>query len=156
MLVRTKYFGDLDLDESKIITFKHGLFGFEEYKKFTLLYDNEVDEPPAISWLQSCDEISLALPVMNPLIVEPSYNPIVSEETIGDLGEFTEKNTMLLVTVTIPSDIKQMTVNLKAPFIIHTDTRQAAQVVVDNPEYKIKHAIYDCLQKMNKKEGELC
>ncbi|HWT26376.1 MAG TPA: flagellar assembly protein FliW, partial [Mobilitalea sp.] len=38
MLARTKHFGEINLDESKIITFDNGILGFEEYKKYTILY----------------------------------------------------------------------------------------------------------------------
>lgn len=39
MLIQTKYFGEIDLTEDKIITLERGLFGFEEFKKYTILYD---------------------------------------------------------------------------------------------------------------------
>lgn len=32
MLVKTKYFGEINLSEDKIITMERGMFGFEEYK----------------------------------------------------------------------------------------------------------------------------
>ena len=41
MLVKTKFFGEVDLPEEKIITFDRGLIGLENYKKFTILYDCE-------------------------------------------------------------------------------------------------------------------
>ena len=40
MLVKTKYFGEINLSEDKIITMERGMFGFEEYKKYTLLSQN--------------------------------------------------------------------------------------------------------------------
>ena len=41
MLIDTRYFGEIDMDEKKIVHFEHGLFGFEEYKDYTILYDSE-------------------------------------------------------------------------------------------------------------------
>ena len=41
MLVKTKFFGEVDLPEEKIITFERGLIGLADYKKFTILYDCE-------------------------------------------------------------------------------------------------------------------
>ena len=38
MLVKTKFFGEVDLPEEKIITFERGLIGLADYKKFTILY----------------------------------------------------------------------------------------------------------------------
>ena len=66
MNVKTRHFGDVEIDDSKVITMDNGLFGFENYKKYVLLYDSSSDEIPNIQWLQSLDEELLALPVMIP------------------------------------------------------------------------------------------
>ncbi len=152
MLVKTKYFGEIDLGEDKVLYFEKGLFGFEELKRYTILYDSEAEERPAISWLQSLDEPALALPVMNPGLVKPDYNPVVEDETLTYMGEITEDNLILLVTVTVPADITQMTINLKAPIVINADTRKGGQVVAENQDYLIKYAIYDILQKSKQKQ----
>ena len=60
MLVKTRFFGEVDLPEEKILTFEHGLIGLGEYKKFTILYDCD-KEDSNISWLQSVEEPSFAL-----------------------------------------------------------------------------------------------
>ena len=44
MLTKTKYFGQVDLDENKILNFEEGILGFEDYKRWTILYDVEEDE----------------------------------------------------------------------------------------------------------------
>ena len=44
MLVQTKYFGEIDLTEDKIITLEQGIMGFENFKKYTILFDNEEDK----------------------------------------------------------------------------------------------------------------
>lgn len=147
MLVKTKYFGEIDLDEEKILDFEKGLFGFEELKRFTILYDCEGDERPAVSWLQSLEEPALSIPIMSPNIVKPDYNPVVEDETINYLGELNEENLVVFVTLTAPSDPKQSTVNLKAPIVINADTRKGAQVVAENADYLIKYPIYDIVKK---------
>ena len=43
MVVETKWFGTIDISEDKIITFDMGIMGFEDYKKFTFIYDSERD-----------------------------------------------------------------------------------------------------------------
>ncbi len=155
MLVKTRYFGDIELNEDKIITFEYGLFGFEEYTRFALLYNSEAEERPSISWLQSVEEQSLALPVMIPTIVMPDYNPIVEDEVLGTLGDWNEENTSVLVTVTVPKDITLMTTNMKAPILINTDNMKGCQVVVENPDYEIRYKIYDLLKGADtgKEEG---
>lgn len=145
MLIKTRYFGEIDLAEDKIITFDSGLMGFEEYKKYTLLFDSDEEGEHVISWLQSCEEESLALPVMIPTYVMPDYNPIVDDEAISDIGEWKDEDLSVLVTVTVPQDAKQMTTNMKAPIIINAATRKGCQAVAENPDYQIKYLVYDLL-----------
>lgn len=155
MKVATKYFGEIELDESKVITFDNGLFGFETYKSFALLYDSASEERPTIQWLQSLDEVTLALPVMIPTIVMPEFNPIIEDGVLENIGEWSEDTVSVLVTVTVPSDMKQMTTNMKAPIIINTETMKGCQVVAENPDYEIKYKIYPILEAAKKfKEGK--
>lgn len=152
MLVKTKFFGEIDLSEEKIITFQKGIIGFEECKRFTILFDSEKEERPVISWLQSLDEQALALPIINPLIVKKDYNPVVEDELLKHLGELTEENLVIFLAMTVPGDLTKMTVNLKAPFIINADQRQGAQLIVDNPDYEVRYNVYEILH--GKKEAE--
>ncbi len=151
MLVKTKYFGEINLSEDKIITMERGMFGFEEYKKYTILYDSEKEGRPNVSWFQSVEEPSLAFSVINPMAVMEDYNPIVEDELLKGLGEITEENIVVLLPLTVPQEVTNMTANLKAPIIINADTRKGAQVVVENEEYEIKYKIYDILK--GKKEA---
>lgn len=151
MLVKTKYFGEINLSEDKIITMERGMFGFEEYKKYTILFDSEKEGKANVFWFQSVEEPGLAFPVINPLVVKEDYNPVVEDELLKGLGEITEENIVILLLLIVPQDAIQMTANLKAPIIINADTRKGAQVVVENEEYEIKYKIYDILK--GKKEA---
>ena len=151
MLVKTRYFGEVDLTDDKIITLEKGLMGVDEYKRYTILYDCEKEEGTNISWFQSVEEPSLALPVINPLIVKEDYNPVVEDELLAGIGEINEENMVILITMTVPADLKEMTVNLKAPIIINADTRKGIQLIVENQDYEVKYKIYDVLK--NKKEA---
>lgn len=155
MLVNTKYFGQIDLDEEKIIYFEHGIMGFEDYKKYTILYDIEDGSNQSISWLQSIEEQGLALPVINPLLVKKDYNPIVEDEVLKPLGDITDENLVILLSLTVPNDVTKMTVNLKAPFVINSDTKKAAQVIVENTDYEVKYNVYEAVSKLKEKKGEV-
>ena len=146
MLIKTKFFGEVDLPEEKIITFDRGLIGLTDYKKFTILYDCEKEESN-VSWLQCVEEPTLALPVIKPWIVKEDYNPVVEDELLNHLGELTEDNLVLLLTMTVPTDIKQMSVNLKAPIIINADTRKGSQIICENQDYEVKYKVYDVLKE---------
>ncbi len=151
MLVKTKYFGEVDLPEEKIVTLERGVIGYDDYKKYTILYDSEKEESN-IAWFQSVDDSAFALPIINPTLIKEDYNPQVEEELLKDLGELTDENLVVFLVMTVPEDLKQMSVNLMAPIIINADTRKGAQVIVENPEYEIKYKIYDILSA--KKEQE--
>lgn len=139
MLIDTRYFGEIDMDEKKIVHFEHGLFGFEGYKDYTILYDSESEKEPFFSWLQCTTEKSLAFPVVNPLKVKSDYDQVVEDELMKSLGEFGEDDLVVLVLATIPPEVQKTSVNLKAPLIINAGTRKGVQLVADNQDYEIKH-----------------
>lgn len=154
MLVNTKHFGKVDLDEDKVITFEDGIIGFESYKRYTILYNNEDGANNTISWLQSLDAPELALPVISPLSVMADYNPVVEDEVLKPLGELTEENVILFLTLSVPKDITKMSANLKAPIVINADTKKGCQIIAENPEYVIKYNIYEQAKKCKEAKGE--
>ena len=79
MKISTKYFGDIDIGEEKIIRFENGLLGLEEYKNYTILYDIEAGSESLFSWLQSTDETGLALPIVNPVKIDENYDPPIED-----------------------------------------------------------------------------
>ena len=153
MKAATRLFGEIEIDESKIITFEDGIIGFPDMKKFTLIFDEEKEDRPSISWLQSMDEPEIAFPVMDPLFVCEAYNPSVEDELLKNLGTIKEDNLYVLVTVTVPQNIKELAVNLKAPIVINTDTRKASQIIVED-DLPVRYRIYEILEEAKKKAGE--
>jgi flagellar assembly factor FliW len=155
--VSTKHFGEIDLDTEKVLRFENGIMGFEDCKRFAILYNNESGTRPVISWLQSLDEPGLALPVINPILVREDYHLIVEDELLSGIGELNEENQVIFVTLTVPKDLTKMTANLKAPIVINADTRKGCQVIVENSEYKVKYPVYECFARARQeKGGKLC
>ena len=154
MLIKTRYFGEIDVDDQKIITFDNGLIGFEYLKKFTLIYNNESETSGNVTWLQSLDEPMVAFPALSPFYVMTDYNPIVEDEVLKPLGELTEENVIILLTLSVPSDITKMSANLKAPLVINADTKKGCQIIAENPDYVVKYNIYDLVKKSKEAKGE--
>lgn len=151
MKINTKIFGEIEIIDDKIIHFPSGIIGFPELTDFALVHDEEkgID---SIHWLQSIQEPAFAMPVMNPLLVKPDYNPEVEDELLKPIGELDPEEVLVMVTVTIPGDIKKMSVNLKGPIIINGAKKKACQVIVDGEGYAVKFPVYDILNA--KKAGE--
>lgn len=153
MKVNTRVFGEIDIQEEKIITFPGGIVGFPDLKQFALLHNFEQDSTSAVKWLQSIEEPQFAMPVMDPLAVSPDYNPEVEDELLKPIGPLNPESIFVLVTMTVPSDITKMTVNLQAPFVINADEKKACQIIVDTEKYPVRFPIYDILNTI-KKEGK--
>lgn len=154
MKITTNLFGEIETDDSKVITFLQGIIGFPNLKKFMLIHDVE-DDDKKISWLQSIDEPSFALPVIDPLIVDDTYNPEIEDELLNPLEINDLAELLVITTITVPSDITKMTANLKAPIIINASNLKAAQLIVEDEKYLVKYPIYDIL-KSNKESDEIC
>ena len=147
MLVKTRYFGEIDLDDTKVLTFDNGMMGFENYRKYAILYDIAKEQKNTISWLQSLEEPDLAFPVINPLVADEKYDPVVNDEYLESLGEFKEEDLVVLLTVTVPEKIEEITANFKAPIVINAATAKGCQVIAENQDYKVKQSIYEILKK---------
>ena len=140
MKIGTKYFGNIEIGEEKIIHFENGVLGFEDYKDYTILYDNE-KEKSFFSWLQSTEESSLAFPIVNPFNVVESYNPQINDDMLGSIGGISDEDTVVFLMATIPEDVKPASVNMKAPLIINASSRKGVQVIAEGQEYEIKHKL---------------
>lgn len=152
MRADTRLFGEIDIDEEKIITLENGMIGLPEFQKFALIFDEEKGmKSSSVMWFQSMDDPQTAFPVMQPNMVKADYNPTVNDEVLTPLGELKEENTYVLVTLTATSDVKETSVNLKAPIVINTDTRKGCQIIVED-DYPVKYKIYDALQARKKAE----
>lgn len=152
MRINTRVFGEIDIEDEKIIHFPGGIVGFPELTDFALIHDSEKESSCAIRWLQSMQEPTFAMPVMDPLAVKPDYNPEVEDELLKPLGKIDPEEILVLVTLTVPSDLTKMSVNLQAPLVVNAAEKKACQVIVDTELYPVRFPIYDILQQM-KKEG---
>lgn len=153
MKITTKVFGEIEIDDNRIITFPNGIVGFPELTQFAMVHDSEKGKS-AVHWLQSIQEPAFAMPVMDPLIVCPDYNPEVDDELLKVLGELQPDDLLVLVTLTIPEDIAGISVNLKGPIVVNAGEKRAIQVIVEGDEYPVKFPIYDILTANKKKAGE--
>lgn len=152
MNITTKLFGEIEVDETKKITFVQGIVGFPDLKDFLLIHDNE--SQGGIRWMQSIQEPAFAIPVIDPLVVKEDYNPCIEDELLKPMGEMDEEDLLVLVTITVPHEIEKMTVNLKAPIIINGSNRKANQIIVDDDQYVVKFPIYEILKAAKERAGE--
>lgn len=145
MLLKTKHFGEIEIDESKVIDFKEGILGFEDNKKFIVLYNGDEDSP--FRWLQGVDDGQLAFAVANPFQILKDYDIEIPDEAVENLGIEDIEDVMVLSIVVVPEDLSKMTMNLKAPVIINTKNNIGMQVVLDTDTYSVRHYIVEELRR---------
>lgn len=153
MRVETKLFGVIEIADDKVITLTRGLIGFPQMQHFTLIYDEQKQNRGTIMWFQSLDEPEFAMPVVDPSSICEDYNPTVNDELLSAIGELNDENLFVLVTIKVPSDITKMTINLKGPIIINSDTCLGEQIIVED-DVDMRFPIYDMLQSKKEKAGE--
>ncbi len=142
MNINTTRFGDIEVPDDDIIVIPEGILGFADAKHFVLLEHDSEGTP--FKWLQSSEVPHLAFIIMDPNLVVDNYKVEFDDEAkelIGDQFD-TEKFAMLAI-VNIPHEKPiEMTVNVRAPVIVHLEKRIGWQVILPNEDYPIRHRIF--------------
>lgn len=144
MKLNTYRFGEIEIDESRIIHFKDGLPGLEELKNFVVVV-NEQTKP--FYWLQAIDE-DISLPVVSPFDIDPDYSPLVDDSYFEELEIENDEDILVLNVAVIPQDITKATVNMMAPIIINSSLNKGKQIVIEGIDYQIRQPIIEMLKKL--------
>ena len=150
MQINTVRFGQIDVDESKLITFEDGIPGLEEYKKYALL---QFEESYPIIWLQSVDEGGICLPVLDTFVVINDYVFDIEDSDVKELELKGPEDLHVVSVLVIPDEIKGMTANLAAPIIINTVLGKAKQIVLGGSTYNVRTPIFAEISKLFAGEG---
>jgi len=135
MQITTTRFGSLTIDEADVLTFVDGLIGMEECRRWVLLADAK---NPALAWLQSLDRSEIALAVVSPRRFVPEYRVRVARRDICPLNLEHPSDAQVLVIVSRADDC--LTLNLKAPLVIHLTNRIGRQVVARD-DHPLQHRL---------------
>lgn len=143
MLLHTSTFGELDVQEEKIIIFKDGIPGFEELKRYVIII---LEQTRPFMWLQAVDE-DMSLPVLSPFDLDNSYSPIVDDSVLSELKIEREEDLLVLVVSVIPQEVTKMTANMAAPILINTTCGYGRQVLSEGSDYQIRQPIFDIVSE---------
>ena len=138
--VNTLRFGEIEIDEEKIVHFEDGIPAFEEEHEFVIIpYD---DESPYV-FLQSLATPDLAFLMTMPFVFFPEYEFELDDESQAKLGIEKQEEMLIYSLLTIPGGkVSDMTANLMAPVVINTTNMQARQIVLDKSRYTTKHRLF--------------
>jgi flagellar assembly factor FliW len=151
MLIHAINFGDLDVPEDKVITFKEGLPGFPQIHKFAIL---ELEDLKPFRYLQSLDDPPIALFIINPFMVDSTYEFRLSDSDMEDLKSNNSAELAVFAVATIPEDPSKATLNLMAPIVINEKDRCGKQVILIDSQYSVQTSLIDSMNQNEAKAKE--
>ena len=137
--IKTTRFGDIDLEEGRLIRFPEGMIGFPNDKDFVLL-EHKPGSP--FMWLQSTETPELAFVVMNPHLVKNDYLEDLQPQDRDMVAGDSDQPPLVFAVVTFPAgDPRKMTINLLGPVIIDVQGKTGKQVILANSGYNTRHPV---------------
>lgn len=139
MKIQTSRFGEIDVDESRIIEMRGGgILGFTSLNRFVMIVH---EEGSPFHWFQSLDDGSIAFITLNPFIIKSDYEPEIDDRTIEMLEVDKAEDVELVVILTVRSEPVKMTANLRAPLVINKQKKLASQVILEDEQYPVQYSI---------------
>ncbi|WP_183192233.1 flagellar assembly protein FliW [Brevibacillus fluminis] len=135
MLVQTPLFGEISIDREKVVTFQHGIPGFENEKQFVFL---PMDDS-LFTVMQSVTS-SLHFIVVRPFQLFPDYDFEIPTSFVNQLEIKEPDEVVIYNIVVLHDDWKKSTVNMQAPIVINSRNGKGLQIVLN--QYKIKQPLF--------------
>ena len=131
-------FGEFTYAESEIYEFPWGLPGFPHLRRFLAL---QLEEQPNFVWLQSVDDVNIALPTANPWVIFEDYEPKLPSYATSSLELDDPSGFTVLCVMIVTKNAEEMTMNLLAPIIVNLRTRKARQISLEGSDYSVRTPI---------------
>jgi flagellar assembly factor FliW len=129
MFIHSTRFGRLEIATHDVLVFPAGIPGMEDCREWVLLADASND---ALGWLQSTTRRELAFAVVSPRRFVPGYQIRVARSELAPL-ELTDIRQAHVLAIVGKND-RAITLNLKAPLVIHLARRLGRQVVTNGDQ----------------------
>jgi flagellar assembly factor FliW len=137
MKLRTKFEEIIEINKSDILSFEHGLPGFEDEKQFVLI---PLDGTP-FSILQSVHNSTLAFITSNPFVFFKGYEFELPESVQEQLEIKKFEDVSVQAIITLAEKFEKSTANLQAPIVINKKRNIGKQVVLNHPAYQTRHLL---------------
>lgn len=134
MKIDTRDFGTIEIDDKTVIGMPDGIIGFENTKKYTLI--SPLGDGVFPMWLQSVEDKEPCFVVYDPMQIYPDYRFEISDEEQELLKIDGDTPYRCLAVAIVPENYRQTTINLRCPIVINTRDNIAAQVILDDFDFK--------------------
>ncbi|MCP4833150.1 MAG: flagellar assembly protein FliW [Phycisphaera sp.] len=145
MNLETTRFGNVEIDDDRVINFSSGLLGFSSYSKFVLL---QPDEQGVFFWLQSTEAPDLAFVVTDPALWITDYQANIRKDQMEELGlnELGEAQVLVIVNKRDES----ITSNLQGPLVVNIQGRIGMQLVLADKRWSTRHELLQVAETTSK------
>ena len=147
MKIKTKPYGEIEVNEKQKLGFPEGIIGFERISCYYLIDSRE----GPFYWLQAADYPELAFLLVDPRIFRKDYKLMVKDSDLQALELEMKEDLLDFAIVTVPEDHSKITANLMGPIVINKKTRVAKQVISENEEYTVKHYMLEEMKQQKEK-----
>ena len=127
MKFNTSRFGELEVQEEKIINFPSGLVGLPNLNRFILIDHKD----SALKWLQSVDDPDMAFIVVSPSLIVAEYSLELEKSVKKHIQLENEDDLDVLVTMRVSGE--DVIANFQGPIAINSRAMKGVQVVLDRP-----------------------
>ncbi len=138
MEIKSKLLGQIEYTDENIIRLEEGLIGIPDKRNFILI---EKEDFKPFSYLQSVDDATFILVVINPMMVEKEYRFDIHKDDLKAIDIKDENDFSLLSIVIFAKKVEDITVNLKAPILINIHTKRALQIILQNDDYSVEEPL---------------
>lgn len=135
MKLETRYFGNIEVEDSSVIHFDEGIPGFEDQHNFVILNNYDTEEPVPFMWLQSVDDPNLAFVITIPFFMRPDYAFDIPTDICENLDIASPEQVGVYTICHITGSIESMTMNLRNPIIINAKNQRAMQIMISDSRY---------------------
>jgi len=140
--IKTKAYGDYEINESEILNFPNGILAFEEYTSYAVITGGD-DNP--FHWLQSLDNENIAFLIMEPTDLVPSYQPeLIKHEVVSVFKEENSEALSLWCILTIPQGHpEKMTINMQGPLLISKTKKLGGQFISNDDSHQVRMPVLE-------------
>ena len=131
-------FGTFTVDEDDIVTFAHGLPGFERCRRFVLVSAPSLDP---FTCLHGIDAPEPSFLTLDPRRVVPGYDIPLGDGDRHRLGASGSGRAPLLWLAVVHIDDTSVRANLKAPIVINAERMVGLQVMTADTAYAADHLL---------------
>lgn len=141
LIFETPY-GEIELQEDKLVSFSDGIIGFSNCTVFGLASHPAAANSPILI-LQCVNDPSVNFAVVDSSALNFEYSKEDMAEAMKSAGTTSKDSVMLFILRTneAESGDKTITANIKAPIVLDATNKVAKQVIINNKDLSTQYEI---------------